>query len=267
MKKLLFDILYTKDQKEIIYKIDDYFITTLIILNVIAVMLETFEEINNKYNLLFFYFELVSVIIFTLEYIVRIWISDLRYPTYSKFKSRLKYIFSPMGIIDLFAILPFYLPFLIVFDGRMARILRLFRLFRIFKLSHYNKALTLLINVFAEKKQELIVTIVTIFILLIFSSALMYELEHDLQPEQFPNIFASFWWAIATLTTIGYGDVYPITAMGKVLAGLTAVFGIGLVAIPTGLLSAGFLTKISKDEDEIKNCPHCGKDIHSHIAE
>lgn len=267
MKKLLHDILYTKDQKEFVYKIDDYFITTLIILNVIAVMLETFEDINNQYSLKLYYFELFSVIIFSFEYLIRVWVADLRFPEYSKITSRFKYIFSPMGIIDLFAIIPFYLPFVIAFDGRMARILRLFRLFRIFKLSHYNKSLTLLINVFAEKKQELIVTIVTIFILLIFSSALMFELEHELQPEKFPNIFATFWWAIATLTTIGYGDVFPVSAMGKVLAGLTAVFGIGLVAIPTGLLSAGFLNKISKDDNEIKNCPHCGKDIHNHYAE
>jgi len=267
MKKLLFNILYTKDQKGILYKIDDYFITTLIILNVLAVMLETFKEIYTSYRDIFYYFELASVIIFSIEYIARVWIADLRFPELSKTKARLKYIFSGMGIIDLVAILPFYIPFIISFDGRMARILRLFRLFRIFKLSHYTKALTLLFNVFSEKKQELIVTIVTIFILLLFSSALMFELEHELQPEQFPNIFATFWWAIATLTTIGYGDVYPITAMGKVLAGLTAVFGIGLVAIPTGLLSAGFLNKISKDEEEITVCPHCGEDLRTHKSE
>lgn len=263
MKKLIFEILYEKQKQGFLYKIDDYFITTLILLNVIAVMLETFKGIFSKYYVVFFYFELFSIIAFTIEYFLRIWVSDLKSPEIPKFNARMKYIFSFMGVIDLLAILPFYLPFIFTFDGRMARILRLFRLLRILKLSHYTDALKLLIDVIAEKKKELIVTIVTIFILVLFASALMYELESEVQPEQFPNIFATFWWAVATLTTIGYGDVYPITAMGKFLAAITAIFGIGLVAIPTGLLSAGFLNKINQERKNII-CPHCGKNVEEH---
>lgn len=261
MKQTIFEIFYDKEKSGFLYKIDDYFITSLIILNIIAVMAETFESLHVKYETYFYAFEIFSVFSFTLEYILRIWVSDLRFPRYGKVKSRLKYIFSIMGLVDLLAILPFYLHFILKVDGSLARIFRLFRLFRIFKISHYSNALNLLFSVFAEKKKELIVTIATIFILLLFSSALMFELENAVQPDQFPNIFATFWWAIATLTTIGYGDVYPITAGGKLLAALTAIFGIGLVAIPTGLLSAGFLTKITLEKEEI--CPHCGKNVHN----
>ncbi len=263
MKKFIFDVFYSKTEKGFVYRIDDYLITSLIVLNILAVMLETFKGLLEEYYNLFLYFEIFSVFIFTVEYALRIWVSDLKYPELSKTKARLKYIFSFMGLVDLFAILPFYIPLFFTFDGRFLRILRLFRLIRILKLSSYTTALQLLASVIFEKKQELIVTVFTIFILLLFSSALMYELESDVQPDQFPNIFATFWWAVATLTTIGYGDVYPITAMGKFLAAITAIFGIGLVAIPTGLLSAGFLSKI-RDEKELKICPHCGKSFDEH---
>jgi len=261
MKILIFDIFYDKEKAGFLYKIDDYFITSLIVLNIVAVMAETFKDFYIEYENYFFYFELFSVFAFTLEYFLRIWVSDLRFPELSKFRARLKYIFSIIGLVDLLAILPFYLHFIFAVDGRLARIFRLFRLFRIFKLSHYSNSLNLLFEIFAEKKKELIVTITTIFILLLFSSALMFELENEVQPVQFPNIFATFWWAIATLTTIGYGDVYPVTAMGKFLASLTAIFGIGLVAIPTSILSVGFLSKITLERKE-EICPHCGKKVH-----
>lgn len=260
MKQTIFEIFYDKEKSGFLYKIDDYFITSLIVLNIIAVIAETFESLHQEYYSFFFYFELFSVIAFSIEYFLRIWVSDIRFPHLGKIASRFRYIFSIMGLVDLLAILPFYLHLIFMVDGSLARIIRLFRLFRIFKISHYSNALNLLFSVIAEKRKELIVTIATIFILLLFSSALMFELEKEVQPDQFPNIFATFWWAIATLTTIGYGDVYPITAGGKLLAALTAIFGIGLVAIPTGLLSAGFLTKITRDRKDI--CPHCGKYIH-----
>lgn len=253
MKKLklfLFDVFGEhSDDKNWIYKVDDHFITTLIILNVFAIILQSYESLNSQYYKFFHLFEVFSVIVFTLEYLIRIWIADLNY-NFKRFnklpawKCRLKYIFSFMGLIDLLAILPFYLPFIIKLDLRFVRILRLLRLFRIFKLAHYSSSMKIVGKVILDKKYELLTTLFASFVILLISSSLMYEIEHKVQPDQFPNIFATLWWAVATLTTIGYGDVYPITDWGRVLAAVTAIFGIGLVAIPTGIISAGFLEEI-----------------------
>lgn len=242
-KRSIFEALYG-NRKGFIYMIDDYLINGLILLNVTAIILESFDSIYNQYGNLFHIFELFSVIIFSIEYISRVWVADLRFKNLSPFKARLKYISSFMGLIDLFAIIPFYLPFLVSLDLRTLRILRILRLFRIFKLAHYSSSLRLVGKVFNKKKEELFITLVLSVLILLITSSIMYKLEHDVQPDNFENIFATLWWAVATLTTIGYGDVYPVTAWGKILAAVTAIFGIGVVAIPTGILSAGFLEEI-----------------------
>ena len=132
---------------------------------------------------------------------------------------------------------------------------------RILKINRYNNSLNLIWTVFKEKKAELAITGFITLLILIIASFLMYYIEGQAQPDKFPNIIASFWWAIATLTTVGYGDVYPITGFGKFVSGLIAVLGIGLVALPTGLVSAGFMEKIGKSDKESKKCPHCGKEV------
>ena len=149
------------------------------------------------------------------------------------------------------------------------RILRVTRLLRIFKIQRYTKSLNLIGKVLKSKKEELFITVFVTIILIIFASTLMYYIENDVQPNAFPNILATFWWAVATLTTIGYGDVYPVTDLGRLLSGIIAVLGIGLVALPTGLISSGFIEEISKKkrqhkqkEEDITYCPHCGKRIH-----
>lgn len=253
MKKLknkLYDMFGSDRTDHWIYRIDDYFITALILANVVAIIIESYQDIHNEYRFYFHVFEVFSVIIFTLEYLIRIWISDLVFQKKGKdlpsWKCRVKYIFSFMGMIDLLAILPFYLPFFIKLDLRFIRILRLLRLFRIFKLAHYSDSLTIVGKVIKHRKYELMITLFASFMILLITASIMYELEHAVQPEQFPNIFDTLWWAIATLTTIGYGDVYPVTGWGRFLAAVTAIFGIGLVAIPTGIISAGFLDELSK---------------------
>ncbi len=248
LKKIVGEILHTEEEKKgLLYMIDDYFISGLIILNVIAIILESYHNLYQSHKLFFDSFDYISVIIFTAEYIARIWVADIQFKEYGPVKSRLKYIFSPMGIIDLVAILPFYLPFIIKLDLRFLRILRLLR---IFKLAHYFQSLRLVSNVISNKKSELLITVFGALIMILMSASLMYELEHDVQPDKFPNIFATFWWAIATLTTIGYGDVFPVTGWGQFIAAVTALFGIGLVAIPTGILSMGFMEEIQKKKAE-----------------
>ena len=234
------------------------FIYALIALNIIALVLESYQELNDKYYTFFNYFEVFSVTIFTIEYLIRIWISD---KTKENKRERLNYAFSTLGIIDLIAILPFYLPFIFPFDLRIVRILHLFRLLRIFKLGRYSKSLKTIKYIFKETKSELSVTVFVTFVLMILSSTLMYYIEHDDQPEQFASIGDAFWWSIATLTTVGYGDVYPVTGLGKLLSGIIALIGIGFVALPTGIISSAFINKIQSDKRIKKdcNCPHCGK--------
>lgn len=165
-------------------------------------------------------------------------------------------------LIDLLAILPFYLPFLIKIDLRFLRILRLMRFFRVLKINRYNNSLNLVVSVIKEKKSDLALTGFVALMVLFVASFLMYYVEGDAQPDKFSNILSCFWWAIATLTTVGYGDVYPITGTGKLISGIIAVLGIGLVALPTGIVSAGFVDKIGKKNIHTgSKCPHCGKDI------
>jgi voltage-gated potassium channel len=236
------------------------FIYALIILNIIALILESYKEVNDRFESVFYYFEVFSVIIFTIEYIIRIWVSDQSKENKTE---RLNFAFSTMGIIDLIAILPFYLPFIFPFDLRIVRIMRLFRLLRIFKLSRYSKSLKTIRSIFKEIKAELSITVFVTFVLMLLSSTLMYYIEHDDQPEQFASIGDSFWWAVATLTTVGYGDVYPVTALGKLLSGIIALIGIGFVALPTGIISSAFIEKIQKEKKKKKkakvcSCPKCG---------
>lgn len=241
----------------------DYAIMILIIFNVVAVVIETIPAIETPFREFLKYFELISVIIFSAEYILRIYVSDLTHPSKTRLKSALKFVFSPYGLIDFMAIIPFYVPIIIKIDLRFLRILRLTRFLRILKINRYNNSLNLLWSVIKDKKTELIITGFLTFLILLLASFLMYYIEGDAQPDKFPNVMASFWWAISTLTTIGYGDVYPITALGKILSALIAVLGIGLVALPTGLISAGFIEKIGKKNQISQSCPHCGKSLNN----
>jgi voltage-gated potassium channel len=206
-----------------------------------------------------------SVTVFIIEYILRVWTSDLRERYKNTKYSRLKYVFSPMAIIDLLAVLPVVLNVFI--DLRFLRILRLTRILRVFKLSRYSNAINLLRKVVKDKKEELLATIFITFILLFIAATLMYNIEHQEHKDAFPNILSSFWWAVATLTTIGYGDVFPVTALGKFLSALIALLGIGLVALPTGIISSGFIEEISnrrkndEDAEKFNYCPHCGKKL------
>lgn len=244
------------------------FIMLLILLSVVEVVLESFSGLPAPVHEGLRVFEVVVVIIFTIEYLARIWIADLRFPELSPLRARLKFMTSFMGIIDLIAIIPFYLPFLVKIDLRVFRVLRVMRLLRIFKLTRHSRSLQLVGQVFREKSSELLVTLLVTFMLMLLSSALMYNLEHEAQPDKFPNILATLWWAVATLTTVGYGDVYPITGIGRVLAGIIALLGVGLVALPTGILSGAFMEKLSKrkgsepaQKRQYKYCPHCGEKL------
>ena len=250
-------------------KVINVFIITLIILNVVAVMLETVQSIHNQYTEFCHYFDLVSVIIFTIEYVLRVWSSN-HDPRYAhSVKGRLKYIFSGAALIDLIAILPFYLHAFIGLDLRMLRILRLLRFFRLFRLTSYMKAAKMVSNVFKTRVNELLLSLVLILFLIVIASCLVYFAEHDAQPDKFTSIPATMWWAVVSLTTVGYGDMIPITTLGKVFGSTILLCGVALMALPAGIITVGFLDELNKNKRAKMKCPHCGKvlgetDEHEH---
>ncbi len=240
----------------------DYFIMSLIFLSMISIVLESIQTVNVRYSKVLRDFNLVTIIIFSIEYLMRLYVSDITHPSANRVKSALRFIFSTYGLIDLLAILPFFLPMLIKMDLRFLRVLRLTRILRVLKVNRYNDSLNLIWTVIKEKKSELAVTGFVTILILLLASFIMYNVEGEKQPDKFPDILATFWWAIATLTTVGYGDVYPISGVGKIISGLIAVLGIGIVALPTGLISAGFMNKVENRRGTTnKSCPHCGKEI------
>ncbi len=241
-------------------KVINSFIITLIILNVIAVILETVPSIHDPYTEFFRIFDLVSVIIFTIEYVFRVWSSNHDVKNKHPFKVRLKYMLTTGALIDLLAILPFYLHVVVGLDLRVLRILRLLRFLRLFRLTAYMKSAKMIKNVFKTKASDLKLSLVLILFLIIISASLVYFAEHLVQPEVFTSIPATFWWATVTLTTVGYGDMIPITLLGKVLTGVLALSGIAILALPAGIITAGFLEETRKmKHSKIHFCPHCGK--------
>jgi voltage-gated potassium channel len=174
-----------------------------------------------------------------------------------------------MAIIDLLSILPFFLPFFINADFRVVRVLRFMRVLRVFKMNRYSRSLLLFRDVILDKKEELITTLFLTFILVLLSSTVMYHIEHEKNPAHFPNIIESFWWSVVTITTVGYGDAVPQTGLGKTVASFIAFFGLIAVAMPTAIISAGFLDKLHEDRQKKENrkhkefyyCPHCGEKL------
>lgn len=238
----------------------DTFILSLIFLNVVALIAATVGHIQQEYGDLLYAFEGFSVAVFTFEYVVRMWACTANPAYRHRIFGRLRFALRPMPLVDLIAILPFFLPFF-GFDLRFVRLFRLFRLFRIAKIGRYYSSLRMMRDVLFAKKEELILTSAIMVLLLVVSSCLMYECEHYAQPEAFPDIPSTMWWAIITLTTVGYGDVYPATVAGKFFAAVIAILGIGMFALPTGIIGAGFVEEIAKNkqsEEETVTCPHCG---------
>jgi voltage-gated potassium channel len=249
IKKNILNTINKADKGGTVSKYFDFFIVTLIILNVVAVITETVEAIYTPYQEYFEYFEIFSVAVFSIEYILRLWtcteIDKYNHPVLG----RIKYVFSIGAIIDLLAIMPFYLPLLIAADTRFLRILRLFRLMRVFKLGRYSEAFNSIVSVISKRKEELLTTLTFLLVILILASSAMYYIEHEAQPDVFTSIPSTMWWGVATLTTVGYGDVYPITPYGKILGAFIAILGIGVFALPAGIIATGFESEIRKKRE------------------
>jgi voltage-gated potassium channel len=241
-----------------------WFIVGLILFNVILIVVGSISEVEKRYGEWLLAFEIFSLSVFTTEYILRIW-SCIENPKFSDpVIGRLKYAFSFMAIIDFLACIPALVLFWLPLDLRILRVFRLFRLFWLLKLVRYSQALKCLLAVLSQRKEELLVTLMVGFLLLLISSSFMYMAEHEAQPEIFSSIPASMWWAVATLTTVGYGDIYPITLLGKIMGGFIAVLGIGLFALPAGILGSGLVEWVQGQKKIQIICPHCHSEIGSH---
>ena len=233
-------MLHAGRDKDPLARFVDIALIILITLNVLAVILESVPEIHQPLFSMFLAFEIFSVVIFTFEYFMRLW-SVTENPWHDKYRrpfwGRLRYMFSPMALIDLLAILPFYLSVFISVD---LRFLRVMRLLRVLKLSRYSSATTMLFDVFREEAKVIGASLFVLLLLLVFASSCIYLAEHEVQPEDFGTIPRSMWWAIITMTTVGYGDVVPVTATGKMIGAFMGIIGIGMVALPAGILASGF---------------------------
>lgn len=249
LRKKVFDLLDVQSTT-LTGKLIDWFLMTLIAVNVIAVIMETEPWFHQMFEPYLFRLEVFSVIIFTIEYFLRLW-SCPENPAYKNVPekiTRLKYSVTPMAIIDLIAILPFYLAFLTNIDLRFLRVLRLLR---IFKLTRYSEAMTTLLKVLKDEINSFAAAIFIMIVIMIIAASGIFLVEHDDQPNVFGSIPQSMWWSIVTLTTVGYGDIYPISVLGKIFAALIMVAGVGLVALPTGILASSFSDNLHRNREKL----------------
>ncbi|MBO4395793.1 MAG: ion transporter [Eubacterium sp.] len=243
-RRRIFEIIQLGNKEDKPSRFCDYLIVASIVINLLILIINTFD-FSEKIQTVLFIVEAVTVVIFLVEYILRIITADILYPNAGPIKSRLLFIFSLEGMIDLLALLPYF--FLMLPSGIVAfRILRVFRVFRLFRINTQYDAFNVVLDVLRDKKEQIISSVVLIFILMLASSVAIYSLEHDAQPDAFPNAFSGMWWSVSTLLTVGYGDIYPITIAGRIFTIITAFLGVGMVAIPTGIISAGFVERYTR---------------------
>lgn len=227
MKKKVFNIIQIGDKSNRLSRFFDIFIAIVICANTLVTFLQTFDELAILFPV-FHLIEVITILIFCVEYILRIWTADYLYPDKSEFRSRLRFLISFDGIIDLLTILPFFfLSGMVIF-----RMLRVARIFHLFRLNARYDSFNVITTVLYEKRNQIISSVFIVLILMLASSLCMYSVEHDSQPEVFRNAFSGIWWSMSTLLTVGYGDIYPITTLGRIMAICIAYLGVGAVAIP-----------------------------------
>ena len=245
-KKRVFEIIEIGAPEDYASRAYDLTGVLAILVNMIVSIAYTFEEVRMSCGATLLAIEAVTVAFFALDYALRLWTIKYLHPNMSPGESFVRYFFSFSGIVDLLSFLPYYLP--VVFPaGTVAfRMFRIIRVFRLFRINAYYDSLNVITEVISSKAQQIISSVFIIMVLILASSLCMYSLEHSAQPDVFVNAFSGIWWAVSTLLTVGYGDIYPITTMGQMLAIFVTFLGVGMVAIPTGIISAGFVEQYSR---------------------
>lgn len=246
-KKRIFDIIQIGQRDDFVSRAFDFFIVIVIFVNIAILIVETFDEAI-EYASVLHLVEMATIIIFGIEYLLRIWTAQYLYPETGRAKAVVRFLVSFDGIVDLCTILPFF--FLSGFIAlRMLRVVRIFHLFRIN--SHYD-SFNVITSVLVEKKNQIISSVFIILVLMLASSLCMYSAEHEVQPEVFNNAFSGIWWSMSTILTVGYGDIYPVTILGRLMAIVISFLGVGAVAIPTGIISAGFVEQYTRLQSQNK---------------
>lgn len=240
IKKRVFEIIQIGNQTDIPSLIFDVFIVFIIVLNIVITFCLTFAQLA-RYAALLQTVELVTIVIFAVEYVLRLWTAQYLYPDMGHGRAKLQFAVSFYGIVDLLTILPYFLPLVFPSGAVAFRMFRVVRILRLFRINAKYDAFHVITTVLKEKRNQLIYSIFLVLVLMMGSSLCMYGLEHEAQPEHFSNAFSGIWWSVSTLLTVGYGDIYPITVGGQIMAIVIAFLGVGMVAIPTGIISAGFV--------------------------
>jgi len=257
----LFHILEVGPEEDSVGRAYDILNLTTIVINLVASILYTFEEYRTVYGSILLQIEAATVAFFAVDYILRLWTAKYLSPKLSPGKALWEYATSFKGLVDLVSFLPYYLPIFFPGGAPAFRLFRVLRLFRLFRVNAYYDSFSVILEVLNSKRQQLVSSVFIIAILLLGSSLCMYSLEHDAQPDVFKNAFSGIWWAVSTLLTVGYGDIYPITPLGQLLSIFITFLGVGMVAIPTGIISAGFVDQYSR----IKRISEYGKEDEVHF--
>lgn len=245
LKRRIFEIIQIGNRTDLPSLLFDVLIVIVIILNITVTFIQTFEEAAGLAGVLG-RLELVTMVIFLAEYILRIWTAEYLYPRDGRWKAVFRFVISFYGVVDLLTVLPFFLPFFFPSGAVAFRMLRVVRILRLFRINSHYDAFHVITAVLKEKRNQLASSIFLILVMLLASSLCIYGLEHEAQPENFSNAFSGIWWSVSTLLTVGYGDIYPVTAAGRLMGIVIAFLGVGIVAIPTGIISAGFVEYYTK---------------------
>ena len=244
-RKRVFDIIEVGNDLDFISRGYDFLNAFAIVLNLTVSIMYTFSDLRAQHGALLLTLEHITIAFFFIDYLLRLWTARYLYPGLTEGHAVRRYALSFTGLIDLLSFLPYYLPFFFPAGAAAFRLIRIIRIFRLFRINAYYDSLNVITEVLISKKQQLISSVFIILVLMTASSLCMYSLEHAAQPEVFENAFSGIWWATSTLLTVGYGDIYPITTMGKLLGIFISFLGVGMVAIPTGIISAGFVDQYS----------------------
>ena len=245
-RKNVYEVIEIGDSGEHLSRTYDVVSTVIVLINLTVTVLGTFSELEAGYGGIFLMLEAATALFFLADYVLRVWTADLKYPEQSRAEALLRYVFSFSGMIDLLSFLPHYLPFFFPKGAVAFRMFRVIRIFRLFRINAYYDSLNVITEVISRKKQQLLSSVFIIVILMLGASLCMYSLENEAQPEVFSNAFSGIWWAASTLLTVGYGDIYPVTTAGKAFGIVITFLGVGMVAIPTGIISAGFVEQYTR---------------------